>query len=187
MGIYPDCPVTTRTVEAGGLTKGQLFVKLRQRAISMNGYGEQLLLDNRFTTSNRKYLLQTVELTVNELGFPDGATLPQLFKRASEVGLSLCPVEVGPHLRLAYLNQPEGNTEIFSSQRQAPSGSITIASERVTDDDDFPKGFYLRKIDGKLWLRGYLADDLHIWNPDDHFIFSQTKKLGEVKDGVYSS
>ncbi|PES58391.1 helicase, partial [Bacillus cereus] len=28
MRIYPDCPIITRTVEVGGLTKSQLIQKL---------------------------------------------------------------------------------------------------------------------------------------------------------------
>jgi hypothetical protein len=173
--LYPDCPIITRTVEVGGLTKSQLIQKLQQYSIMMNEYGERLLADDKFTTSNTKYSLQTVELTVSDLGFPDGATTAQIFNRASELGLELCPLELGPHLRLRYLDQPEGYSGNPLQRHQAPSGSITIASEILTEDDDFPKGFYLRQINGVLWLRGYRADHLHIWNPDDHFIFCQSK------------
>jgi hypothetical protein len=127
-------------------------------------------------TYDTKYRLQTVELTVGDLGFSDGATTTQIFKRASELGLELCPLELGPYLRLEYLDQAEGYSASALQQHQAPSGSITIASEILTKDDDFPKGFYLRRINGMLWLRGYRADHLHVWNPDDHFIFCQTKK-----------
>ncbi len=100
----------------------------------------------------------------------------EIFERANELGLELCPLELGPHLRLAYLNQPEGALGNPVQQHQAPFGSITIASEVLTEDHDFPKGFYLRRINGVLWLRGYRADHLHVWNPDDHFIFCQSKK-----------
>ncbi|WNF38400.1 helicase [Bacillaceae bacterium IKA-2] len=174
MRIYPDCPIITRTIDVGGLTKLQLIKKLQQHAILMNEYGERLLSDQKFTTSDTKYSLKTVELAVRELGFPDGATTPQIFKRASEFGLELCPLELGPYLRFVYLDQSEGNTGNISQQYQAPSGSITIASKIISEDDDFPKGFYLRRINGVLWLRGYIADHLHVWNPDDHFIFCQT-------------
>ncbi|MBP2078422.1 helicase [Oceanobacillus polygoni] len=177
MKIYPDCPVITRTIEIGGLTNIQLTQKMQQHAIMMNEYGERLLTDERFTTSETTYSLKTIELTVRNLGFPDGATLPTIFKRASELGLELCPHELGPHLRLKYLDQPEGHSGISSSQHQAPSGSITIASEIISEDDDFPKGFYIRKINDELWLRGYVADHLHVWNPNDHFIFCQAKNL----------
>lgn len=47
--------------------------------------------------------MQTVELSVGKLGFPDGATTRQIFERASELDLELCPLELGPHLRLVYL------------------------------------------------------------------------------------
>jgi hypothetical protein len=172
MRIDPDCPVITRAIEIGGLTKSQLIQKLQQHAISMNKYGERLLSASEFTASETAYELKTVELTVRDLGFPNGATLPQIFRRANELGLDLCPLEAGPYIRLDYLEQAEG-IQGNRSQHQAPTGSITIASEIVREDDAFPKGFYLRKIDGVLWLRGYIADDLHVWNPDDHFIFCQ--------------
>ncbi|MEK4091478.1 MULTISPECIES: helicase [unclassified Viridibacillus] len=174
--IYPDCPVLARTVEVGGITKSQLIQKLQQHSILMNEYGERLIADEKFTTSDTKYSLQTVELTVSNLGFPDGASTTQIFKRASDLGLELCPLELGAHLRLEYLDQPEGYSGSPIQRHQAPSGSITIASEILKEDDDFPKGFYLRRINGVLWLRGYRADHLHIWNHDDHFIFCQTKK-----------
>lgn len=172
--IYPNCPTIMRTVEVGGLTKLQLIQKLQQTSILINELGERLLADNKFTTSDTKYSLHTVELTVVALGFPDGATTVQIFTRARELGLELCPLELGPHLRLEYLDQPEGFAGNPIQRHQAPSGSITIASEILTEDDDFPKGFYLRRIDDALWLRGYIADHLHVWNPDDHFIFCQT-------------
>jgi hypothetical protein len=179
MPIYPDCPVITRTIEVGGLTNLQLFQSLQQNSILMNKYAERLLSDGKFTTSETKYRLNMVQLTVKDLGYSNGATLPQIYERAIELGLELCPLELGPFLRLAYLDQPEGDTG-HNSKHQAPSGSITVASEIVSEDDEFPKGFYLRKINGELWLRGYIADQLHIWKPSDHFIFCQTKeKLGD--------
>jgi hypothetical protein len=174
--IYPNCEIITRTVEVGGLTKSQLIQKLQQYSILMNESGERLLADDKFTTSDTKYSLQTVELTVGDLDFHDGATTAQIFKRASELGLELCPLELGPHLRLEYLDQPEGYLGNPLQRHQAPAGSITIASEILSEDDDFPKGFYLRRINGVLWLRGYRADHLHVWNPGDHFIFCQTKR-----------
>ncbi|WP_291758649.1 helicase [Lysinibacillus sp. UBA5990] len=187
MEIYPDCRVITKSIEVGGLTKWQLIKKLQEHSISMNPYGEKLLSNDKFITSETKYSLKTVELAVRNLGFPDGATMPQLIKQANKLGLELCPLEVGPYLRLEYLDQAEGDSGNSLQQNQAPSGSITIASEIVSDDDNFPKGFYLRKIDGVLWLRGYLADDLHSWNPDDQFIFSKSEKMnrrGDKNDGI---
>lgn len=159
-----------RTIEIGGFTSSQLLQQLKQQSISLNGYAEQLLTDDRFTTSTTKSIYTTAELTVSDLGFSHGANTEQIFEKAQTLGLERCPLELAPYLRMAYLDQPEGVTA-HSVQQQAPSGSITIASSPLIEDDEFPKGFYLRRIDGVLWLRGYCADHLHIWNPTDHFIF----------------
>lgn len=176
MTIYPDCPIITRTIEVGGLTKLQLIQKLQQHSILINEYGKRLFSSDKFTTSDTRQSLNTVELTVRDLGFPEGENTARIFKRASELNLELCPLELGPNLRLEYMDQPEGLLENSSQQNQAPAGSITIASEIISEDEYFPKGFYLRKINGVLWLRGYIADSLHVWNPDDRFVFCQIKQ-----------
>ena len=172
--IYPDCPSITRTVMVGGLTKAELLQELQRNAIAMNGSGARLFASDHFTTSATRYAVTTVELTVHDLGFPRGATIAEIYVRAGALGLGLCPLELGPHLRLQYLDQPEGDWGQPVRRHQAPSGSITIASEKLPEDDDFPKGFYLRRIKGVLWLRGYRSGPEHVWEPDDHFIFRQT-------------
>jgi hypothetical protein len=172
--IYPDCPTITRPVTVGGLTKSELMEQLHRNAISMNESAERLFASDHFTTSETRYSVTTVELTVRDLGFAQGATINEIYARAAALGLGLCPLELGPHLRLQYLDQPEGYWEQPVRQHQAPSGSITIASEKLTEDDDFPKGFYLRRIKGELWLRGYRSGAQHVWEADDHFIFWQT-------------
>lgn len=176
-GTYPNCPFIMRTVEVGGLTKQQLINRLQEYSILLNQYGEKLLTDEKFTTSDSKYTMKTVEITVANLGFPEGATTAHIFKKARKLGLELCPLELGPYLRLEYLDQPEGDSGNPLQKHQAPTGSITVASKILTEDDNFPKGFYLRRINGELWLRGYIADVLHVWNPTDHFVFCLTKVL----------
>lgn len=176
-GIYPNCPIITRKVKVGGLTKQQLIKRLQEYAILLNEYGEKLLTDEKFTTSDLKYTMQTIEITVGNLGFPEGATTAQIFKKARELGLELCPIELGPYLRLEYLDQPEGDSANPLQQHQAPTGSITVATKILTEDDNFPKGFYLRRINGELWLRGYIADGLHVWNTTDHFVFCQRAQI----------
>ena len=168
---YPNCPTIIRTVTVGGLTKSALAEELERASILMNESGERLFASDHFTTSETRYSVTTVELAVRNLGFPRGATITELDVRAAALGLGLCPLELGPHLRLQYRDQPEGAWGRPVRRHQAPSGSITIASEQLSDDDDFPKGFYLRRIEGVLWLRGYRSGPAHIWAPDDHFIF----------------
>jgi hypothetical protein len=172
--MYPNCPATTRIVSVGGLTKSELIEELQRNAVSMNESAEKLFASEHFTLSGARYDVTTVELTVGDLGFPQGATIAEIYASAAALGLGLCPLELGPHLRLQYLDQPEGYWGQPLRQHQAPSGSITVASEPLTDDDNVPKGFYLRRIKGELWLRGYRSGPEHVWEPDDHFVFCQT-------------
>jgi len=169
--IYPDCPVITRTVEVGGLTKPQLLRKLAEHSVLMNESADRLFADGRFATSDTKQSLQTVELTVADLGYPKGATWAEIFARAGQLGLEPCPLALGPHLRLAYFDQPEGSFGSPIRQHKAPFGSVTIASEPLDDDPATPKGFYLRRIDGVLWLRGFTSEETYVWNPGDHVVF----------------
>ena len=34
-----------------------------------------------------------------------------------------------------------------------------------------PRSLYLRKVEGVLWLRGYVCSEDHRWSPDDVFAF----------------
>lgn len=170
---YPNCPTVTRVVTIGALTKAALYQALQQKAILLNESAEQLFASPFFTTAAASYSLLTVELTVRDLGFPEGATIAEIVDRAGALGLGLCPMATGPHLRLQYLDQPEGYWGQPLLEQQAPSGSLTIVSAPLVDADDFPKGFYLRRIQGVLWLRGYRAGADHLWSPGDHLVLRQ--------------
>lgn len=169
--IYPNCPAVIRTVQIGGLTKAELLQALQNNAVSMNESAETLFASELFTTSPTRDAILTVELSVRELGLPQGAVNAELHSQAQGLGLMLCPLELGPHLRLQYLDQPEGFWGHPERKHRAPSGSITLASAPLSDDDEFPKGFYLRRIKGVLWLRGYHAGADHVWDPDDRLVF----------------
>ena len=117
---------------------------------------------------------------MSDLGFPEGATIPVVYSKAEQLGLKLCLPELGPYLRMQYLDQPEGSTGKPVRKNRSPYGAITIASKKLSEDADFPRGFYLRKIEGKLWLRAYIADDLHVLDPEDHLIFCQNETLSET-------
>lgn len=156
-GIYPDCSFITRTVTLGGLSKREILRQFETHSISMNAKGLRLLEELSYSDTDPPRDIETVEVTVAQLGFPDGATRPQLFLAAAALGLELCPLELGPLLRLHYLDQPEGFW-------------ITIASHNPSDEV-FPSGYYLRRLPDGLWLRGYSADDEWLWKAEEHFIF----------------
>ncbi len=168
---YPHCSYMARPVRVGGMRKHALLDALEVQHVALNPAARALFADPRFTIAEVSSVIETIELSVAALGFCDGGTSAQLFERALELGLSPCPLELGPHLRLQWLDQPEGSVGGAPTQHRAPPGSVTVASRALSDETDVPKGFYLRKIEGVLWLRGYWSDDENVWNPDDRFVF----------------
>jgi hypothetical protein len=62
-----------------------------------------------FALSRTRTEVDLVVLSVFELGFgKQGASLNDIYTRAKSLGFALCPPEVGPQLRLQYLEQPRG-------------------------------------------------------------------------------
>jgi len=61
-----------------------------------------------FSLSRTRSEINLAVVTVSQLGFPEGASLADVYARARQIGLELCPAEVGPLLRLQYLDQPLG-------------------------------------------------------------------------------
>lgn len=166
-------PRIPNAVRIGGMSKAQLLRGLREQNVQLNNAAEALFEDRRFTTIDRQRLVEIVAPSVAELGFSEGATYGQLIARANESGWSECPRELGPHLRLQFLDQSEVAHGTPTTQGRAPPGSITVASPSLDDTDETPKGFYLRRVDGALWLRGYWSWSGHIWSPGDVLVFSK--------------
>ena len=153
------------------MSKQELLQTLLAQGIALNEYAQNTFADPGFTTAAESSIVDSVEITVADLGLTDGGTIGQIHRRMAEVGLALCPIELGPHLRLQFLDQPEGQLGHARSQHCAPPGSITVASAELSDSPH--TGFYLRRIDGVLWLRGYRSDADHLWSPEDRLVFAR--------------
>jgi hypothetical protein len=70
---------------------------------------DEILGRPAFPFSKTKAELDLVVLTAADLGFPTGSTpIAEIYRRALQRGLELCPAELGPQLRLQYVNQPLG-------------------------------------------------------------------------------
>jgi len=160
-----------RIVRIGGVPKQQLRSRLQKAGIRFNEAAESLFRDDRFVTTPDDALLETVEASAGDLGLRDGATFAAIVDRAASIGLTMCPLELGPYLRLQFTDQAEGFVGKPLTSHCAPPGSITVASAPLADDDETPKGFYLRRIDSVLWLRGYRASPDHLYSANDVFVF----------------
>ena len=151
------------------------MLRLQESGVRLNALALRLFEDTRFTTRPTPTTLQAVQVSVASLGFSAGATFSPLVKRAAAAGLELCPLELGPHFRLSYPQQAEAVGQPATSGC-APPGAITVASAPLDDRDETPKGFYLRRIEGTLWLRGYRSWGGHVWSPHDVLAFIRRRE-----------
>jgi hypothetical protein len=76
--------------------------------IAVGDSADEVLGRPAFTFAKERRQLDLVLLSVAALGFGQGGTLADIHARAVRLGFELCPEEVGPQLRLQYLNQPVG-------------------------------------------------------------------------------
>jgi hypothetical protein len=85
-------------------------------------------------------------------------------------------IVVGPDIMMVAV-QPQFNSDFSALIRghrpddknpgaaAAPRGSLLRAQLGAS------KGFYLRRINGVLWLRGYRSGPEHIYSPEDRLVF----------------
>ena len=170
--MLPSLDIYPKRVEHGGMNALQLLEALKAAKVHLNALGLEFFKQLNAIAVSPQTQLEVIEVSVAKLGFADGATIKDIYTRANTLGFSLCPSDFGAYYRLSYLEQPEGALGFAPTQHRAPPGSVTVASQPISEDDTVPKGFYLRRIEGVLWLRGYLSDAAHLWHPEDVFAFS---------------
>ena len=158
--VEPD----RETIQVGGMSRLELLGALSRAGVALNGHADTLLEDHAFE-DGPVLTLSVVLRTVGDLGLVEGGTLAEVLKAAAAVGLEPCPLTTAPYLRLATLDQAEAPDSILSAGRP-PSGAVHVASVPVSADVEHPKGFYLRVVDGRPWLRGFRCHDDYVWSPE---------------------
>jgi hypothetical protein len=139
-------------------TRSDFFTAFNEAKFKVGGYVNGILRDRHFSVSDSEVFVQLVNISVEELGFSGPAKRAEIYAQAFERGLKLCPAEVGPQLRLQYLDQPHGEW-------------LTIGMEPILNDDGDPSVFFVAHSHGKLLLSGdYGYYDLS-YNPEKRFIF----------------
>lgn len=154
---------TWRTIKLGtGLKTADEFRKAIKKAVMRIGdWGNDILGKPAFTASPEEVEVELVVASVAELGFKDGATRKDIYTRAQELGLDLCPPEVGPQLRLQYKDQPKGEW-------------LIIAMEPISGSDGLLRVFRVEHDGGVLWLLGYYGRPGCFWS-GHRFVFVRRK------------
>ena len=116
-----------------------------------------------FTVAVKKIKIDLAIKSVGELGFKDGATRQRIYGRANELGLDLCPAEVGPQLRLQYKDQPEEE-------------QLIVAMNPIADSGGALELFLVGRYGSVLWLYGYYDDPGLVWCAGHRFVFTRRRK-----------
>ena len=150
-----------KTVKLGTYKTPDEYRKaLKKAGRRIDDWGDDIL--GRITCSQEEIDLDLVVLSVSDLGFKDGARYADICTKAQELGLELCPAEVGPALRLAYGDQPNGKL-------------LLIAMEAIADRDCDPSIFSAGLgIVGSL-LHGTSGHPDRTWNAGFRFVFGRRK------------
>ncbi|MBP7770526.1 MAG: hypothetical protein KA066_01285 [Candidatus Pacebacteria bacterium] len=97
-----------KTVTTGGRTTEVWHRVLKENKIDVDmEIGD---FDEVKMHSPKRFEADLVRLAVSELGFPSPVFYRQAIKRATSLGFTLCSVEHALALRLAYLDQPVGES-----------------------------------------------------------------------------
>ena len=130
LGTYSGVDAYRRALDSAGMKVGDA--------------ADEILGRPAFRYGRMKTDVELVLLSAADLGVESESSLADVYKRARQVGLELCPAEVGPQLRLDYRNQPLGEVlhiamqpvamyskepTIFVLANFSPSGLLLLGSD----------------------------------------------------------
>jgi hypothetical protein len=146
-------------------TKDDFIKALEGQGNKIHDWSKDLMSQLGFTeTITEKQTEQKlIILTVKVLGFTGSATVKEIFDRAKELGLKLCPAETGPQLRLQYPEQPTGERCI-------------IGMEPILDSDGRPRLFSVYRFSDVPWLYSYYGRSANGYRDYYHFAFVSASK-----------
>ena len=156
---FPEGKIHRQTIEIGGKTAEQLEEEISKAGMKINDYAKFMMKSKEFKLQIKSEKIDTVRLKVKDLfGDNQNHTTEEIYKKAEEFILELCPPEVGPHYRLAYKDQPMGEW-------------FYIAMNQIADPVRSPDVFGLGRGSDGVW-RGYRwAVPGFRWGPGDEIVF----------------
>jgi hypothetical protein len=160
--VLPEGAIRLPDLAIGGRTAKQLESSLASEGFRIGDWARSMLRSRDFTTLPEEQTLNLVRVKVADLGLAGNPTTDQIYAKANDLGLDLCPAEVGPQLRLAYKDQPMDEW-------------LYVGMKQITDSDGNPDVFGLGRDDDGLWLHDDWASPDGTWGPRSEFVFSLRK------------
>jgi hypothetical protein len=135
---------------------------LKSAGCNSGDWVRDILGKSAFSVATSEIELELVVVSSGDLGYTEAATRADIYARAQTHGLSVCPAEVGPQLRLQYKDQPNGEWCI-------------IAMEPIAGSDGVHKVFDVKRDGFGLWLDGSYGHPGSLWAPGSRWVFCRRK------------
>ena len=140
----------------------QCLEALKAAGCNVGDWARDLIKNKLDFTKSVEEKVESVKLSVAQLGFVEGATLRQILEKALQMGLLKCQPTDGPNLRVQYLDQPMGEV-------------VWLGMDPITGSDGHPGIVYLRRSDSGLWLSAYYCNLGSFFSADNVFLFRRSK------------
>lgn len=159
-----------RTIEAGGKSVQVLERELKEKGIYFHKYALKMMQSKDFVTLRCPEQISLVRLKVSDLGFSFlPPTRDQIYQKAQDLGLDLCPPEVGPELRLKYDDRPSGE-RLYVGMKQIDLPDEDYANKHEPYVFVLERDKYNSKKDGIKLIGLFLSSSLHM-QLGDEFVF----------------
>lgn len=143
---FPEGKVSRSELKIGGKTIQELEIEMRERKIKITDRAKDMLQSSDFPILPNPEEIETILLKVGDLGFKSDATTYEIYARAKEKGLELCPTETGLYQRLKDIGQLVGEWySIAMEQIPAPNGNLRVFSLEY-NADGVEDGLYLDAV-----------------------------------------
>ncbi|NTU74355.1 hypothetical protein HGB07_09570, partial [Candidatus Roizmanbacteria bacterium] len=113
-----------------------------------------------------------VQLKVGDMGFFQHPTIDQIYKKVHELGLVLCPAEVGPQYALQYSDLEHDKSLVFGMEPIADLYNENVARVFSICGDKF----YSADLPFSLHAVAIDAYDATTYGPDTIFVFGASNQ-----------
>ncbi len=157
---FPDKKIFMQTLETNPDIDSSEKAEeaLKNKNIYTANSVRSMLERTEFSEKQEEYSL--VSFTVKQLGLSTGVIFDDIIKKAEELGLELCPAEVGPQLRLQYENKNNENEKW-----------ISIVMSPILDSNNHPRVFGLCWNNLQLAIDGVSVKSSHKWYEGINLVF----------------
>jgi len=153
-----------KIITIGKNPRDKFSQKLKDNGMKVSPCSDYMMKQDAFVVASEEEQIYLVNVSVGELGFDSATGYDAICARAKKSGLELFPPEVGPQLRLQFLDQsldqsifiameavrfPNGDLDIFCMSRHSGGSRIPwLISENVSPGTYFHPSsrFVFRKL-----------------------------------------